>query len=117
MRLLGLKRLVPNLKDSKPIKTFYKILFYFELGKGTTARFYQFIPDVIIILGGLKFLLGVDVTPKFTIIFLFVVVFGFTGLGWILKKTGFYDIDRYVQASKDPVQSEILEAARKINKF
>ena len=106
----------PNLKESRIIKTGYKALFYFELGKGTTARFYQIIPDLIIILGGLKFLMGVDITPSFSVMFVLTVFFMLTVLGYFINKTGLYAVDRYVQASKDPVQKELLEAARRINK-
>ena len=97
------------------IKAMYKLLFYFELGKGTTARFYQFIPDIIIILGGMKYLLGVDLTATFTKTFVLVALALFTLMGYFINKTGLYEVDRYVIASKDPVQREMLAAARAIN--
>jgi hypothetical protein len=37
-------------------------------------------------------------------------------IGVLVKRTGLYDTEMYVDASKNPVQSEILLAARKINK-
>ena len=105
-----------KIKDNPIIRKLYRLLFYFELGKGTIGRMYQFIPDIIIILGGMKYLLDIDVTRNFVIIFGLIVVFGFTLIGLVISKTGLYEVDKYVQASKDPVQTELLNAARRINK-
>lgn len=104
------------LKDWLIVKIVYKLLSYFEIGKGTIARFYQFIPDIIIIIGGVKYLLNVNITPTHVII---IFIGGFTLfvlLGLFLKKSGLYETDKNIQANNDPVQSEILKAARKINK-
>jgi hypothetical protein len=37
-------------------------------------------------------------------------------LGIIIKKLGLYDMEMYIDAHRNPVQDEILRAARKINK-
>jgi len=101
---------------NKILKYVYTFLFYFELGKNQIARFYQFIPDIIIILGGLKYLFGIELTNKVMMTLIFFGVFGFALVGYLLKRYKFYDIDQYVHADKNPVQQEILMAARRINK-
>jgi hypothetical protein len=91
-------------------------MFHFELGRSQVTRFYGWIPEIIIIIGGLKYLLGVNMSKTFIIIFFSITVIIFTIIGIIIHKTGLYNVDRYVQTNKDPVQSEILEAARIIKK-
>ena len=105
-----------DFKNSKIIKKAYSTLFYFELGKNNLARLYQFIPDVIIILGGVKYLLNVDLKPIHVLTSVLIIFLLFTFLGYFINKTGLYSIDKYVQASKDPVQSELLEGARLVKK-
>jgi len=102
--------------DSSLIKLFYRFLFYFELGKNNTARIYQFIPDIVIILGGLKYLLNFNITPTFTIIFALIIVILFTFLGIFINKSGLYKTDKIIQTGKDPVMNEVYQAALKINK-
>jgi len=99
----------------KLLKPFYIFLFYFELGKNQVARFYQFIPDVIIILGGLKYLFGVEFSNETMAVLIIGGVFGFALTGYLLKRWKLYDIDQYVHADKNPVEKELLAAARKIN--
>lgn len=105
-----------DFKNSKLVKKAYGVLFYFELGKNNLARLYQFIPDVIIILGGVKYLLNVDLKPVHVLTSVLVIFLLFTFLGYFINKTGLYAIDKYVQANKDPVQSELLESARLVKK-
>lgn len=95
----------------------YKILFYFELGKGQVARFYQFLPDIIIILGGLKYLFGVDLTHCEMIIFMLLLILLFIIVGFTLKKLGLYDIDCIVSAERNIVVKEQYMAAKKINNY
>lgn len=93
----------------------YKVLFCFELGRSTSARFYAWLPELIIILSGLKYLLNLTlewwqiaiIIPGFVLIFIV--------MGYFIHKLGLYNVDQYVKASRDPVQTEILTAARKIN--
>jgi hypothetical protein len=104
-----------RIQNSLIIQKLYRLMFHFELGKSQVARFYCWIPEIIIIIGGLKYLLGINMTKKFIITFFVTIIIIFTIVGLIIHKTGLYNVDRYVQTSKDPVQTEILLAARKIN--
>lgn len=97
------------------VKKFYSLLFYYEQGKGQLNRFYSFLPDVIIILGGVKYLLKIDLTPTQVVTITICAMLGFTVLGYVIKHTGLYDEDSKVRAGKDPVMGEIYNAAKKIN--
>lgn len=97
-------------------KLFYKLMFYFELGKNQVARLYQFFPDMFIILGGLKYLFGLDLQPLDMFIVLVIMIFVCTCAGYLFKKTGLLAIDRYTVAERDPVWNDLLSAARKINR-
>ena len=102
--------------NNKIISYAYQIIFYFELGKGQTQRFYGFIPEIIIILGGLKYLFNINLTNSQMITLILVICTLFIFIGLFVRKSGLWVVDKYVQAEKDPVQNEILSAARKINK-
>lgn len=97
------------------VKMCYKFLFYFELGRGTYARFYSWIPEILIILGGLKYLFNINMNKLQMITGFIILILLFVNSGLLVKKFGFYDIDRRVQVSKDPVMNEIYKAAIKIN--
>ena len=103
-----------NFRNNVLVKYFYSLLFYLELGRGTASRFYGWIPEMIILIGGLKYLLGIELTPKIILLALFLMASLMTLGGYFIKKTGLYDVDRYVQANKDPVTKEILDKIRKI---
>lgn len=104
------------MKCGKAVKRVYKTLFYFELGKGQVARVYQWVPDVFIILGGLKLLFDIEFSKGAMGSIVIGGVLLMTGFGFFLKHTGLWDVDQYVKAKKDPVFEEILRAARRINK-
>lgn len=102
-----------NFKNNPLVKLFYSILFYFELGRGTASRFYGWLPECIVVVGGLKYLMGWELSKTSIVLsFIGIAVLMFLA-GLFVKKTGLYDADRYVQASKDPVTNELLQAARK----
>lgn len=110
--LSGIKSKVVN---SIIARKFYGLLFYYEQGKGQLNRFYSFLPDVIIILGGIKYLLGYDLSRNQVIFIVCLSILLFTLLGYFVKHTGLWDVDSRVRAGKDPVMGEIYEAAKRIN--
>jgi len=97
------------------IEKYYRTQTYIDLG----WREFSWFNDSLIELMAILYLLErVDIVIKGTIIYYclvgaFAVFFVF---GFILKKFGVYDKAQYVDADIDPVQREILEAARRINK-
>ena len=83
------------------------------------AEFSWFNDSLIEMMAILYLLERVDIVIKGTIIYYclvgaFAVFFVF---GFLLKKIGVYDKAIYVDAEINPVQKEILEAARRINKI
>lgn len=95
----------------------YRLLFHFELGKNSIGRFSGIIPDILIYLGALKYLFHIDLTIHQMIFGTIGLLVAFMFLGLIIHKTGLYEIEQKVRASKDPVASEIYESAKKINKY
>ena len=103
-----------DFKKFKTVQVFYKALFYFELGRGSASRFYGWVPEMIIIVGGLKYLLGFNLTKEGIVVGFLIVATLMFFFGLFIKRSGLYDVDRYVQTQKDPVMSEILEGVRRI---
>jgi hypothetical protein len=97
---------------NKIIKQGYKTLTYFEIGKAFIGRFYQIIPDAIIMVGGIKYLVGLEVGKNFLPLFLvcMVLIIYFTGL--VLKLTRLYDTEMKVKANINPVEAKLLKAAK-----
>ena len=94
----------------------FKFLFYFEMGRAQFGRFYGFIPELMIIIGFIKFVLEVDITAFQSIIFIAVLstIFFFFGVFW--KLSGLFDATVYVTNEKNPVMKEVYTAAKLINK-
>lgn len=110
-----LKNLKEKILNNVFAKKFYVTMFYFEQGKGQVNRFYNEIPQFIIILGGLKYLFNISFTPLVYVLIFVAGFLCFTLFGYFVKNTGLWDVDKIVCATKDPVQGEIYKAALKIN--
>lgn len=68
-------------------------------------------------IGGLIIILNylnIKIIPLNLGIFLFLFSLLLLFFGYFLKKTGLYDVEIYSRVQRDPVSSEILEAARLI---
>jgi hypothetical protein len=92
---------------SKVIAIAYRALWYFDNGRAFIGRFAE-----VITLFGVGWIVANKPTLLEGILVLLVAASALTLFGFMLKKTGLYDVDRYTQASKDPVTAELLEAAR-----
>lgn len=101
--------------DSKIFQSIYKTKWYFDRGVGQIAWITNKLPDVMaIVYLAEKFgyvLKKGDIVVLVIIGTLLVIVFGM-----FLKHTGLYDTEIYVEANKNPVQAELLDAARLIKK-
>jgi hypothetical protein len=103
-----------KIMQSKILRKLYGGVWYFELGRGQCSRIYGYIPEIMMILMGLKFLFKIEfTTPQLIILFIAVFV-SFITIGLIYKKSGLYDKERSVQNSKDPIMNEVLNNTRKI---
>ena len=96
------------------LKIVYKTKFYIDISVHQISWITGKLPELM----ALVYLL-----EKFDIILnkngiISVMVFGMIGLflfGYLWKKLGFYDIEVYVNANRNPMFKELLNAARKIN--
>ena len=98
------------------IEKYYRIQTYIDLG---WREFSWFNDSLIELMAILYILERVGIIVEGTIVYFILLsafVFFFI-FGYLLKKIGVYDKSQYVSADIDPVQKEILEAARRINKI
>lgn len=111
-----LNNLKQNVLRSNMIRNIYSGVWYFEQGRGQCSRLYGYVPEIMVILMGLKFLFKVEFNTV-QLIFLFSgIILLFFILGLIYKKSGLYDKERIVQTNKDPIQTEILNNTRDIRR-
>lgn len=100
--------------DNFFVKLCYRLKFYFDLGSSNLTWFSSKLPElmaVIYLLDRFGIRLGLGYVLLFSVL-LFVLI---TFLGFVLRYTGIYATERYVVSMRDPVQSELLTAARRIN--
>ena len=108
-KLFDLKKRV---YESGLVKIIYKGKTYITIAAGQfgfiTGKFVEIMAMIVLIekLMGIE-IIGASIAWFTIIIFVLAILTGF-----IFKLTGLYDVDEYVAASKHPVQTEILEAAR-----
>ncbi len=98
------------------IEKYYRIQTYIDLGWGEFSWFNDSLVELMAILYILE---RIGILVKGTVIYYCLVgAFAvFFIVGFLLKKFGVYDKAQYVDADIDPVQKEILKAARRINKI
>jgi hypothetical protein len=93
----------------------YHVKFYFDITNSQTSWVTGKLPELVS-LGVLLDFFGVNLTKTQVIIFTPIIFCFIVFLGWVLKKSEIYDIEQYVSADINPVQKELLEAARKVNR-
>jgi len=109
-----LDRIKLRIMQNGLVKIIYKCQWYFDLGRSSVGRYYAWLPEILIILGGIKYLLGINLSIKVMIMGVLFFVFIFSITGYIFKKTGLYDMQRYIEAERDPITHEMLASARTI---
>lgn len=98
---------------SRLARAVYKFKFYTDIGVGQITWVTGKLPElmaVVYLLG--KF--GYDPSSNQILALSFSVLCCLVLFGYVWKHTGLYDTAQYVIAEKDPVQAELLEAARMI---
>ena len=108
------KKLTQTIKNNLIIKFCYKIKFYIDLSISQITWFTGKLPEIMAVLY-LAEKFGFVITGKMLIVICLAGIGGLIVVGYIWKNAGLYDVDQFVKASKDPVQKELLSAARKIN--
>ncbi len=97
------------------LKALYKVRFYFDISNTQVSWIVGKGPELMSAIYILE-KLGVVLVKKEIIFFIVSAFFFFVVSGVVLKASGVYDIEQYVAAEIQPVQKELLEAARKINR-
>lgn len=93
----------------------YSAKFYLNLGIAQISWFTGKLPEIMAFVYLSKWV-GYDLSRNGLFVFGIGVTFGLTLFGYVWKKTGLYDTEVIVNAYKNPIQMEVLNAARKINK-
>ena len=98
----------------KFIKRLYQVRTYFDICNSQTSWITGKLPEIAS-LGVILHFFGVGIT-KVTAVTAAILIFVLMTLtGYVLKRTGVYDTEQYVHAEINPVEREVLMAARKIN--
>ncbi len=109
--MAGLKRII--LKN-KLVRLLYKLKFYLNISVGEISWFTGKLPELMAVLYLFeKF--GYKVSGQQLILFVTIITAGLIIIGFVWKNIGFWEVEKYVNAAKDPVTREIYEAAKKIN--
>lgn len=108
---MSLKSRVTN---SSFAKAFFKWKFYTDLGTQNVSWIVDKWP-VLVSAGVTLSWLGVTVSKP---LMATIVIGGFLSIGligWTLKVSGLFDVEKYIVANINPVERTVLEAAKKIN--
>ena len=98
------------------VNAVYRFLWYTEQGRAQSSRIYGWVPEFSMILVAAKVLFGVEPSVPIIIGLGVVAVSSFFLIGFLIKNLGFFDVDVYTQARKNPITMETLEAVRLIKK-
>lgn len=97
------------------INLVYKSKFYFNVMMGEVGYLTNKIPEIagaLIILNKLGVVVPASSIVPICIGGYFVLVFA----GWLWKRMGLYDTSIYIETHRNPVQDEMLRAARTIER-
>ena len=102
--------------DNKVTRWIYSKIWYLETGNVQIARVVGKGPEIMAFIYLFEKISGIILTRN--VIFCFIISYIILCFltGYFYKFSGLYNTERYVQTSKDPVQTEILESARIIKK-
>lgn len=112
------RNLVKQIKEwilnNKLVQLLFKAKFYIDISFAQAGWFTGKLPELMAILY-LAERFNIIIPNNIILIVLVVVVALLLLFGWLFKQSGLYDAEVYVQSFKNPVQEELLLAARKIN--
>ena len=98
------------------ITKYYRAQNFVDIGWGEFSWFNDSLIELMAIIFILEKAFGITIEGHWVYISLASAFIFFYNFGKFLKKKKIYDISEYVNADIDPVQKEILEAARIIKK-
>jgi hypothetical protein len=100
-----------RITNNQGVRLLYGARWYFNLGIAQVSWVTGKLPELMAFLF-LADYLGFPVPRDAVPPLIGAGVLALILLGWCWKHAGFYDTEAYVNARKDPVQAELLEAAR-----
>jgi hypothetical protein len=101
--------------DMRLIHFLYNIKSHINIARGEVGWLTGWLPEIVSV-GILLQFFGWNFTKTQVILFFPLMLLFLALFGYIWRKSGIYKIETNVDAENNPVQKEILEAARKINK-
>ena len=104
-----------KLYDNAMAKFVYKIKFYVGIGRSQVGWFTGWLPELASVLALIWYFTGYKMSTNTALIVFPIFISFLAFLGYIWYKLGLFTIEVMTNANKDPVQSELLRAARKIN--
>ena len=100
---------------SKLVSIGYRTKFYLDLGMAQVAWFTNKSVDLMAFLW-LTERFGWVLSDSEVVVSCLVFAVAMFIFGYSWKNTGMWDVEVYVATAKNPVQKELLDAARKINR-
>jgi len=101
--------------NNSAVKLVYKLKFYMNITFGEIGWVMSKFPEIVSV-GILLKWFGLNFTQLQVILVSPVIFVAVILFGYVWRKLGMYDVEQYVNAQNNPVQNELLLAARKINR-
>ena len=102
--------------NNKLINLIYKTKFYFDIGAQQPGWFTAKSIELMAISYWVEILFNVKIKSVGLSLIIMFGGFSIICFGYFMKRSGLYDTEVYVQADKNPINKEILKAARIIIK-
>jgi hypothetical protein len=104
-----------NVLNNWFVKKSYGVKTYFDIGISQISWVTGKFPELMAVLY-LSEKFGYEFSMSGMITLIIIVILSLVFFGYYWKQLGFYDVDRYTVTKRDPVMTEILDAARIIKK-
>lgn len=104
-----------QIKDNIFVKAAYKTKFYITVARGQWGWLTGWLPEIASVLGLIWYFTGYKMSVKEAIIITPIVIVLLAVFGFVWYKLGLYNIEIMVNVGKDPYQSEVYNASKKIN--
>lgn len=109
---MNIKLIRDNIVSNPVIGLLYKSIGYSDRGRGIASKFYGPLPELMIVIGFMKFILNINFTIPELCIWILNVYVSFIIMGYAYTIFGFWKKERKVQTNMDPIQKVIYESAQ-----
>lgn len=93
------------------VNSYYKFKFYTGIAMNEISWITSKLPQLVSI-GVLFYWLNITIPRETLPLIIIGIMVGLNIFGFYWKKYGFYDTDMYITANRNPIQNELLLAAR-----